>query len=369
MEFVNAAKHTTADYITAYDKTGQEYLVVVIKATYKIPQKSAFPRPVIPADPLVISDIFRAEEGLSQPLYECDYAYFKPYCDVIINGHAYAPDATTSLIAEAHVAEMKKAIRVIGERTWQYDNGRKTLAITPVKPFTVMPLTYEYAYGGQHSWQEQETEHSECDLNNPVGCGFAKRAPEAVLSGKKLPNLMYPNAHMTQAGDVISACAFSVVPRNAASRVKFAGTYDDLWRKKIAPFLPEDFDERYFQIAAEDQQIKYPTGGESVRLKNLCATHPDIQFTLPRLDTIPVKFLTSDYQVIEKLPVVDTLYIEPDKGQFSVIWRTRVPIKKHIGRYSTIAIGHVSQKWWDDVSTGKAASSCKQFSLSEEAAS
>ena len=39
--------------------------------------------------------------------------------------------------------------------------------------------------------------------------------------------------------------------------------------KNIFPFLPPDFDDRYFQMAPPDQQIDYPRGGEEVQLVNL----------------------------------------------------------------------------------------------------
>ena len=34
------------------------------------------------------------------------------------------------------------------------------------------------------------------------------------------------------------------------------------------PFLPDDFDTRYFQAAADDQQVPYPQGGEPIEIVN-----------------------------------------------------------------------------------------------------
>ena len=50
--------------------------------------------------------------------------------------------------------------------------------------------------------------------------------------------------------------AFGPLGRGWPLRARFGGTYDDKWLKDDFPFLPKDFDERYYQAAPEDQQIK-----------------------------------------------------------------------------------------------------------------
>ena len=53
-------------------------------------------------------------------------------------------------------------------------------------------------------------------------------------------------------------------------RVQWGGTYGDKWAKDRQPLLPEDFDERFFQSAPEDQQAPtYLKGGEAVELVKL----------------------------------------------------------------------------------------------------
>ncbi len=46
MELINNAKHTVAKATVMIDKAGFEYLVVVIKATYHIPENNQLPRPI-----------------------------------------------------------------------------------------------------------------------------------------------------------------------------------------------------------------------------------------------------------------------------------------------------------------------------------
>ena len=52
-------------------------------------------------------------------------------------------------------------------------------------------------------------------------------------------------------------------------RYPYAGTYDQHWIDEVFPFLPADFDDRYYQAAPEDQWIDEPQGGEEVVLVNL----------------------------------------------------------------------------------------------------
>ncbi len=45
MEIINGARHTIADITTVTDKAGREHIVVIIKATYRIPANGKAPAP------------------------------------------------------------------------------------------------------------------------------------------------------------------------------------------------------------------------------------------------------------------------------------------------------------------------------------
>ncbi len=55
---------------------------------------------------------------------------------------------------------------------------------------------------------------------------------------------------------------FGFVGRSSPGRAAFAGTYDRRWLDEVCPFLPEDFDHRYYQGAPPDQQYSHFRGGE-----------------------------------------------------------------------------------------------------------
>lgn len=74
MNIVSAARHAVVEITSNPDKEGREHLLVVFKATYRIPFDGKAPRPLLPPQPLAMRDLFIGEPGLSAPLYENDFA-------------------------------------------------------------------------------------------------------------------------------------------------------------------------------------------------------------------------------------------------------------------------------------------------------
>jgi len=84
---------------------GRELLVVVVKGTFSIPKSpSEVPELAEKQADLVMADEFTGEPGLSAPKYESDFAPFKPRCDVLLNGSAYAPGGQPSQTHQVGVA-------------------------------------------------------------------------------------------------------------------------------------------------------------------------------------------------------------------------------------------------------------------------
>ena len=131
--------------------------------------------------------------------------------------------------------------------------------------------------------------------------------------------------------------------------------------------MPDDFDERFYQSAPEDQQIDYPQGGEEVVLLNLMPQHAHMRFVLPRLNKMPVRVLMSDFTVAQPEAVADTLFLEPDLARLTAVWRASVPIKRRIQDVKTIAIAGICKSWWEAKIVGhNACANCtKQHSTQE----
>jgi hypothetical protein len=66
------------------DAAGRQYLVVVAKAEFVVGRSVVIPADVQPT--LVEADSFEGDPASSAPVEESDFAPFKPYCDVLLNG-------------------------------------------------------------------------------------------------------------------------------------------------------------------------------------------------------------------------------------------------------------------------------------------
>ncbi|MFB9245439.1 DUF2169 domain-containing protein [Massilia antarctica] len=349
MDIQVASKHLIAQVATSLDVDGREHLVIVIKGSWRIPEEGQRPRPIAPS-PLSVSDAFVGEPGLSALLYGDDFARYKPRCDVLFDAYAHAPDGqeVQEITVACQVGPMKKGIKVVGPRQWRKLMGIYTL--TKPEPFTRMPLHYGHAFGGartyQQGWGENRQTMTETMLANPAGIGWGGKRTGGDLDGESAPNLQALGETISSPTGNYTPVALSAVGRHWTPRSDHAGTYDKHWEENVCPFLPEDFDEQHNQCAAADQQIAYPGGGETVILRNMMAGRPDVRFTLPRLDDLQVRILRTDYSTEILAPAVDTLFFETEKGSFSAIWRTSVPIRRRIQEFLVLAVGPVDPAWW-----------------------
>ncbi|WP_331346891.1 DUF2169 domain-containing protein [Cellvibrio sp. UBA7661] len=334
----------------AMDKTGQKYIVALVKATYDFPKDAtSLPRLAKTQTPIYAADVFEGEPGFSSPIFESDYGLRKARCDVVINATAYAPQQqpVAELLVGMRVHECQKVLRVVGDRTWQ-----GFLGLSPSAPelFTEMPISYSRAFGGSLPPQN-EKDSGISYAANPVGCGYAKGKHTALLKGTKVPNLEHPDKPIRQCDGNYQPYSLGPIGRSWEPRLSCAGTYDDDWKENTFPLLPADFDEAFFQCTPKDQQIPFPVGGEAITLMNLHPTRERIHFLLPDLE-MPMVLLTKQHIQHKLKPVVDCLTLNPDKEEFTLLWRAHFPIKRSLNEILTVAIGKISQCKWRSLVMG-----------------
>ncbi|WP_068638488.1 DUF2169 family type VI secretion system accessory protein [Thauera butanivorans] len=368
MELVCLSKHLDVALSTALDVTGREHLVVVAKATWRIPEPGQRPRPLSPC-PLVVSDEYYGAPGESAMRYGDDFVRHKPRCDLLFDACAHAPDQRPLkyLEAEVRIGAWHKTVCVTGNRQWQ----RGVLGLTPSEPapFTTLPLHHGHAFGGMRHYQDGKHVHCEAFEHNLAGIGWGGPKTWHTLAGEPIANLHAPGKPIKKPNDdALMPTALSAIARHWAPRNQYGGTYDDAWRRELAPFLPEDFDERFFQCAPTDQQIPYPAGGETVTLTHLLPRHPTLSFTLPRFDALRVRILRTDYSTEILSPPVDTLFFETEAGRFSAVWRASTPIRRRIHEFDTVAVGNVDPAWWDARRLGLDGVGCPGCGQVQEAA-
>jgi hypothetical protein len=349
MELLNATK-MQAGYTMGMQPDGRELLVVVVKGTFGIPRPGEAPQLLPEQEKLVEADVFTGEPGFSAPLYETDYAPRKPKCDVLLNGSAYAPNGypTDRVRVGLRVGSMTKVFDVVGNRVWR--EVAATVSSTRPEPFTVMPISYDNAFGGVDNSHENPAQHRTY-LSNHAGKGFFHNLDTHVYSGRPLSNTEEPHDAVTIPNGNYRPMAFGPVGRSWEPRPRFAGTYDQNWLDNVFPFLPADFDERYYQTAPADQQIDYLRGGEQVTLYNL-TPQGRVDFRLPSV-SVPVSFFLKDGNQHDVTPFLDTVVIEPDQKRFMLVWRTARPLRRNIFEVVQVLTGRMPAGWYRARATGR----------------
>lgn len=343
MRLLNGTKMQAA-YTQGLRPDARELLVVVLKGTFLIPPPGSPPdaepqlAPLDTQVPLVMADTFTGEPGLSATIDESDFAYYKPRCDVLLRGSAHAPggEPTARIPVGLRVGGMHKTFEVLGERLWK--KSLFGLSTTSPKPATVIPFSYDTAFGGTDYINPKR--RRAC-MTNTVGRGFARGRNQYI--GQPLPNTCEIDKPVTRPGGRHRPMALGPIGRSWEPRLKYAGTYDQAWQDNVFPFLPADFDERYFQCAPPDQQIDHLKGGEEVVLRNLTPSG-HAAFKIPKLK-MPVTFYPAKGDDVEQQAVPDTLTIEPDAGRFTIVWRAHLPLKKNIVEISEVLAGRMSPAW------------------------
>lgn len=350
MELLNATR-MQAGYTLGLDPDGRERAVVVVKGTFRIPDDpDREPRLADEQVPLVMADEFTGEPGFSSVVYESEYAPFKPRCDVLLNGSAYAPWGRPAYEVKValRVGPIDKSFNVVGDRVWK-DAGVTSMASSP-EPFVTLPISYDRAYGGTDV-SERDPDKQDAYGDNPVGLGYYPLQDAETTAGRPLPNTEEIGRPATSTKGKFRPMSFGAIGRNFASRVPLAGTYDQDWVDNTFPFLPDDFDPLYFQSAPPDQQMDYPKGGEWIELENLTPAG-QTRFRLPRVQ-VPVEFTDEHFEREETQAVADTLIIEPDAGRFMLVWRVSRPLKRNLFELRQCVVGRMPRGWYRARALGK----------------
>lgn len=342
MELINATR-MVAGYNMGLEPSGRELLVVVIKGTFVLPKPGEAVRLADEQLPLVMADTFTGEPGFSAPVLEVDFAPRKQACDVLLTGHARAPEGrqVTRLRCGIRVGTMEKAFDVVGDRVWQA--GVTGITASAPAHFTEMPVNYDRAYGGADRRPEDAAEHDAYGPN-PVGRGWHKHLKNAWVDGAPLPNTEAIGEPVKFPGDKYTPMALGPLGRGWPQRARFAGTYDQDWLDNVFPFLPKDFDERYYQAAPEDQQLPLPQGPLDVLLTGFTADGPR-QFLLPHFEA-PVHVFPKRGEREDFVATLDTIAFDTDRECFTMSWRVARPLKKSMHEIAQVLVGKKGRDWW-----------------------
>lgn len=333
MELINETRFV-AGWTAGFQQDGREVLVVAVRATYELQDAAQLPLAQA-QQPVCSADIFGPDPANDAPLRENDFALFKPRCDVLLNGSAYAPQGIPAARVDVglQVGAVRKLFSVVGPRLWL--GGLGGAAASSPTPFLQQQLSYDVAFGGVDT-DPADPQRVSTFLENPAGRGYCVFKPN--LQGMPLPFTEERRVPVSDPAGRYRPMAFGPVGRNWMPRRQYAGTYDAEWVAHKLPFLPDDFDYQYFQAAPSDQQIPYPQGGEPVILLNL-TPQGRLETSIPR-DGVVVGFIRRQGTWTQARGNCDTIQIEPDEGRLSLTWRAVCPLERDPFELREIVVQH-----------------------------
>jgi hypothetical protein len=309
------------------DRNGIDTLHVIVKATLSLKPRLALAATQVA---VTMADEYFGEPENSSLKLASELHTGKPGTDVLVVGSAQALEGReiTETIVTVSAAERIKRVRVSGDRFFASDGS-----ISAPMPFTSLPIVWERAFGGMHVLGDVVL----AEERNPIGLGFRGKRSAADMAEQPVPNIEDPATPLGSAGDVGTPVCFAPTSPAWAPRRQYAGTYDAAWQRQRAPYLPQDFDSRFFMSAAPELAFdRYLTGGESFRVEGM---HPEgpIAFALPNA---PLELAIKVAGAHEHPPVnLETVLIAPKANLLCLSWRAMLAVDRKALKVQTVTVG------------------------------
>lgn len=322
-----------AELLLLPDIDGVDTVFVVIKGTFTISPT------VGPADdqvPVTMMDEYFGAPDKSSIRTPSDVSLLKPATDVLLRGSAWAPDSRPvwQMDVSLTVGPVGRTLRVSGDRVWTSGPGGATLSW--VAPFVRMPLVWERAFGGSDETNKGPSAYP----RNPVGVGFRVTGGTKPAHGLQVPNIEDPAAPISGIADAPLPACFAPIAPHWAPRIGFAGTYDQAWQERRAPYLPADFDIRFFQLAPPGLVAPgHLRGGEAVDARGLSPSG-HLQFRLPSIRIATTYLLDNVAHPV--VPNLETVLIEPDDNRVVLVWRSALRCDKKARRVNEVVVTSVN---------------------------
>jgi uncharacterized protein YjbI with pentapeptide repeats len=306
----------------------QPSLTVIAKGTFDpaAGDPAPFAEEVVPpTGELWVDD--DTERSLRMP---SDFALLKPKGECLVVGKAWAEGgrAVSSLPCSFRIGPIEKRFAVFGDRQFSLRLGS---VMSEPAPFTSMDLTMDRAYGGPGHAQ------------NPYGRG------RAMIDGElPLPNLERLEELVSSRSSKPEPLVIGPLPTTWPARQKLAGTYDAKYMRERWPWLPADFDWRFFQEAPIDQQLAmgFWRGDERIELHNLHPRAASIRSQLPGI--WPRVFIdierTGKERTFEEIPMkLDTIVWDAGIGKLLAVWRGVVEVpSESLDEIASLFVAHDS---------------------------
>jgi len=304
------------------DEEGIDTLYVAVKATYNITGDR--PRVAEQQKPVTLAETRNGDDA-SSIRYASEAHLCKSATDVVLVGEAHAPRGkpATEVDVALRVGPVNKVVRVFGDRVWRSSFG--SLGPSSPRPFVQMPLVYEKAFGGAARPKQAGSPY---EARNPVGVGYRGDRSAEEMEGTPLPNLEDPVALIQDLDDCPAPNCFGFIAPSWEPRRSFTGTYDEAWRRTRAPYLPANFDKRFFQAASPKLVCPgYLGGGENIEVAN-ASREGLLRSKLPSRSFEVVVVIAGE--AIQPVMNLETVLLEPSDGLMSLTYRGAVRVDKFV---------------------------------------
>lgn len=262
----------------------------------------------------------------------------KPSTDVLVTGAVRAPAGEPRPLWDVALAVRRGGapvldhrVQVTGPRRWLRRDGQWTL--TDPEPAAEVPIRYELAYGGAYPDLAVPPEGGVprwvVHRPNPSGTGFVDERALPPDSEVRAPQWQDPAHPLTAPNREVPLVGLGPVARPWASRLRWAGTYDDAWlrrtREEIAQGLPADyaadFDPRFFQCAHPGLiTAEYMRGDEEISLAGMLPGPEPLVFRLP-CRRVEARLLDGRGEIQQVRMPLDTVHIDLDRAVVHLCWR------------------------------------------------
>lgn len=321
-ELDNATRLECAPVFVA-DEDGRPILAMIVKATLVVPMRGelTLAEKQVPVD---FAGKPYGEPGKSSYRIEPEVAFVKPATDVVLLGHAHAPQrGATEVAVGLRLGPVTKVARVTGDRV--FEEGVFGKRIGKPQPFEKIPLQWERAFGG---WDRsaEKPEHHDCEPANQVGVGFAAKRG-VFVAGAPVPNIEDADKPLKGWGGRSPPAGFGFVNPEWQPRARFAGTFDATWEKTRSPLLPKDFNRRFFNAAPEGLVAPGYLRGDEVAVALGVTPEGRWEFQLPGLAAPRCQIAVRTGAPIELTTNLDTIILDADARTATLLWRAFTPLR------------------------------------------
>ena len=308
VEAAGQAADATIDALTA---------TFIVRAEFRLRHGEAA-EPITDRPIVCSGDVPHAEarQGLAYPT---DYVPYKPLGEWMAIGTAHNAGwgDRHKFGARVRIGDHAKLVDVVGDRSWQPTLLRWEPG--PAAAIDAVPLTYDRAWGGP------------AHAANPLGRGQV---------GDAMHNLEIPRAWVDSRSSPALPAGFGPLPSTWAQRKQWMGKYNARWIRDHWPWLPPDFDVRFFMAAPEDQWVEgYFRGDEPIVLEQM---HPVHAVFSSRLPGVRARCFVSqrtgagsagrpghwgEEVHFREVPLhLDTVWIDADQEKLVLAWRGCLPV-------------------------------------------